>query len=263
MQLDGLFRRIRRRMAARRLPRFVFVVTYGRSGSTLTQGLLNTLPRALVRGENDLYVLPLYRAWAQVRAFKKLHDKHARKGSRSAFYGLDEMHPGEFVACTRGLMIHQLLGSVKRREVDVLGFKEVLWHRVDPEETETFFEFFDKVFPGALYVLNRRDHARVSTSGFWRQEDPDEVLRAIQRVEDIQDFLVRTRPERTLRTQYELLTSDDPQVRDNELRGLAEFVHGSCDDALLARMRATLAEGHGPLPFGQAKHAGEEAASKP
>ena len=44
--------------------RYVFVVTYGRSGSTLVQGLLNAFPRVLVRGENDLYLLDLYRALA-------------------------------------------------------------------------------------------------------------------------------------------------------------------------------------------------------
>jgi hypothetical protein len=32
---------------------YVFVMTYGRSGSTLLMGLLNTIPGYLVRGEND------------------------------------------------------------------------------------------------------------------------------------------------------------------------------------------------------------------
>jgi len=36
------------------MPRYVFVVTYGRSGSTLMQGLLNALPGVLVRGESSL-----------------------------------------------------------------------------------------------------------------------------------------------------------------------------------------------------------------
>ena len=32
---------------------YVFVMTYGRSGSTLLMGLLNTIPGYLIRGEND------------------------------------------------------------------------------------------------------------------------------------------------------------------------------------------------------------------
>ena len=35
---------------------YVFVVTYGRSGSTLVQGMLNTMPRTLVRGEHALSI---------------------------------------------------------------------------------------------------------------------------------------------------------------------------------------------------------------
>src|SRR3954464_1127587 len=54
----------------RDLPGFVFVVTYGRSGSTLVQGLLNALPGTLVRGENNFYILPLFQAWSLASAFQ-------------------------------------------------------------------------------------------------------------------------------------------------------------------------------------------------
>src|SRR6056297_391020 len=49
----------------------VFVVTYGRSGSTLVQNLLNGLPGACVRGENENLLAPLVRAWDIVRHSKQ------------------------------------------------------------------------------------------------------------------------------------------------------------------------------------------------
>jgi hypothetical protein len=67
---------------------YVFVVTYGRSGSTLTQGLLNTLPRTLVRGENNLYLLFMFRAERLAKTFKKQHSRHGAGSTSSAFYGL-------------------------------------------------------------------------------------------------------------------------------------------------------------------------------
>jgi hypothetical protein len=231
--------------------RYVFVVTYGRSGSTLVQGLLNTLPRTLVRGENNFYVLPLFRAMVNARSFRRTHMKHNPRASHSAFYGIHEIEPASFVDSTHDLMTGHMLGSVGRREVDVLGFKEVLWHRVNRDETERFFDFLDEVFPGALYVLNERAHENVVGSGFWQRQDEDEVLAAIRRVEEIQQFLRRTRPRRVLDLRYELITSDDRAVSDAQLRGLAEFVHGSCDDALLASLRQTRETGHGPFPFGK------------
>lgn len=233
--------------------RYVFVVTYGRSGSTLVQGLLNTLPRTLVRGENNFYVLPLFRAMVHVRAFRRLHMKHNPHASHSAFFGLHEIEPQSFVQSTHDLMTGHLLGEASPREVDVLGFKEVLWHRVRPDETKSFFGFLDQVFPGCLFVLNEREHDKVVDSGFWQRHDRDEVLAAIRRVEDIQAFLRETRPERTLDLRYELVTSEDRATSDAQLRALAEFVHGECDDALLAALRQTLATGHGPFPFGKSR----------
>ena len=239
-----------RRRALSRNYRYVFVVTYGRSGSTLVQGLLNTLPRSLVRGENNFYILPLYRSLALVRSFKKKHAKHGPAKTSSAFYGLNEIDAADFVRSTRDLVTRQLLGSRHPGSIDVLGFKEVLWHRITPKETSGFFDFLDRCFPGALYVLNQRDHERVVGSGFWQKQEQDEVMRAITRVEEIQQYLRDTRPDRVFDTRYEELTSGEPEVVDGQLRGLAEFVLGSCEDGLLAAMRDTLKEGHGPNPFG-------------
>jgi len=260
-RVRALASRVARSLGARRSPRafrYVFVVTYGRSGSTLVQGLLNALPRTLVRGENNLYVLHLFRAMASVEEFRSLHLRHNPRASHSAFYGLHAIKPRSFVQMTRTLVTGHLLGSVRPSSVDVLGFKEVLWHHVLPPETESFFDFLDSAFPGCLYVLNEREHDRVVGSGFWQAQDEESVIQAIERVEDIQVFLRRTRPERTLDLRYELLTSDDKAVSDPQFRALAEFVHGSCDAELLDRMRQTLDVGHGPYPFGQSRNRGRQ-----
>lgn len=228
--------------------RYVFVVTYGRSGSTLVQGLLNTLPGTIVRGENGLWLLEMYRAYRLGTDFAKRHTKHNAGKVSSAFYGLDHVEPGQFVRATRKLVVPQLLGDTAEAEVDVLGFKEVLWHRILPEETEGFFDWFEEVFPGARYLLNTRDHERVAQSGFWQRQQ-DEVADALARVEEIQAWLRETRPDRVLDTRYEVLTGDDRAAAEAQLASIADFVVGSHDDALLRRLRATLDVPHGPRPF--------------
>ena len=180
-------------------PRFVFVVTYGRSGSTLTQGMLNTLPRTLVRGENNLYLLPMFRAYASLETFKdKFGGPGAAKAS-SAFYGLREVDLDAFAASVRQLVQQQLLGDVAPSDVDRLGFKEVLWHRIKPEEWSGFFGFMDLAFDEPLYVLNRRDVAMTSTSGFWQKKEPGVAEQQINRVRRLQDFLRESRPDRCCR----------------------------------------------------------------
>jgi Sulfotransferase family len=245
--------RIKRRLRpapSRHKLEYVFVVTYGRSGSTLVQGLLNTLPRVLVRGENGLYVLQVYRACAKAMAFRELHNHHRPREVRSAFYGVRQVQRRRFVRVARTLVTETLLGAVDRDQVDVIGFKEVLWNEVEPEETEGFFAFLDSAFPGARYILNQRTHSDVASSGFWQKRDTDEVAAALERIEEIQAYLRKSRPDRVLDTRYELITSDDSEVSRSQLRALAEFVVGSCDDALMEKLRETLRTGYGPRAFG-------------
>ena len=232
---------------------YLFVVTYGRSGSTLVQGLLNTLPRTLVRGENNLYVLPFYQAEKLAAEFKEEHKTHGAANTSSAFFGLHELKLEDFARTTGEFVTRQLLGTTSPADVDVLGFKDVFWHRVTAEDTTDFFRFMDDAFPGARYVLNQRDHEAVAGSGFWQNFEQSEVYAAIARVEEIQEHLRSTRPDRVLDLRYELLTSEDQSVSDQQLRSMAEFVTGSCDDALLASLRETRSKGHGPNPFGASR----------
>lgn len=234
-------------------PSYVFVVTYGRSGSTLTQGMLNTLPRTLVRGENNLFLLPLFRSYAGLQAFQGKFGGPGAAKSSSAFYGLREVDLDAFATSVRDLVQQQLLGEVAATEVDRLGFKEVLWHRIKPQEWAGFFDFLDSAFGQPLYVLNRRDIAMTSTSGFWQKKQPGVAEKQITRVRRLQDFLRESRPTRSFDTQFEDMTSDDSAVAGDLLRRLAEFVTGSCDDDLLAAMFATRETGHGPNPFGKTR----------
>jgi hypothetical protein len=243
------------RLALRRRrfdPDHLFVVTFGRSGSTLVQGLLNALPGTLVRGENGFFVHDLYLASASAEAFARDHAKHGSKDVTSAFYGVRRLRREPFVNATRQLTDEILLGGQPADRVRRLGFKEVLWHRIAPAETEGFFDWFEDAFPGARYVLNTRDVAAASTSGFWQRQDHEQALASIARVIEVQDFLRRTRPERTVDVRYEALTGERAES-DAELVRLATFVTGGCDDALLERLRGVLAVGHGPNPFGKSR----------
>lgn len=232
---------------------YVFVVTYGRSGSTLVQGMLNAMPRTLVRGENGLYVQHLFRAWWAADAIRQKRKGASARKPTNAFYGINALTRQRFVRSAQRLVVGGILGPEDEKDFDRLGFKEVEWHHVAPEETEPFFAWLDDVCPGAKYVVNTRDIEQVLGSGFWQRRDADEAKAAIDRVIEIQDHLRSTRPERVHETRYEVLTGDDKAASDEALAALARFVTGSCDDALLDALRGTLEVGHGPNPFGKSR----------
>ncbi|HEY3013741.1 MAG TPA: sulfotransferase [Nocardioides sp.] len=234
--------------------RYVFVVTYGRSGSTLVQGLLNAMPRTLVRGENNLYLLHLFHALHAVRMFRREHWKHRPDRAISAFYGLDQIRRGPFVAATNDIVTTTVLGDLPPQEYDVLGFKEVLWHRIEPEETAEFFEWLEQCFPDVGYVLNTRDPQDCIGSGFWQEHTRDAALARIGRVVEIQEFLRQTRAERCFDIRFEELTGAAAPELDTLLGSLAAFVTGRpATRELVAQLRSVLNVGHGPYPFGETR----------
>lgn len=237
--------------------RYVFVVTYGRSGSTLVQGLVNTLPRTLLRGENDLFVLPLMRSLISVEQWKVDHAEHGAYDDTSAFYGLNALQPKVFLQSINDIVTQCLVGRFDPADYDVVGFKEVLWHRIEPGEQAAFFDAMDRAFPSARYLLNTRDPDHAVRSGFWKKTDEDEARALIARVAEIQEFLRTSRPDRSLDVEYEVLTGQDAAAQEAALRSMAEFVlQRPADEAVLADMRATLAKGHGPRAFERADQGG-------
>jgi hypothetical protein len=215
--------------------------------------MLNALPRTLVRGENNLFLLPIFRSYLGLKEFQQRFTGAGNPKTTSAFYGLHELDMDAFAASVRDLVRVQLLGSAPAAEIDVLGFKEVLWHRVRPRQWADFFDFMDLAFDNPRYVLNHRDLEMTSSSGFWRSRKPGVAVQQITRVERLQTFLTQSRPDRCFDTRFELTTSPDRAVAAASLKGLAEFVTGSCDDELLESMLALREVGHGPNPFGAAR----------
>jgi len=227
----------------------VFVVTYGRSGSTLLQGLLNTLPGTLVRGESDFFIYGLYKGHLALAETQKRWSRAAEmKGPASAFYGADVIDLPVFEGDLRRSVNRQLIGPTDPQDLRWLGFKEVLWHQVTSEQTATFLEFMDVLFPNARYILHRRDHEKVLASGFWKKWDEEQAREAVIRVEEFQDALAQGRADRICWTSYEELTSDDEEESRLVLQRLTQCLGFELTPKLLGQLRKTLTIGHGPNP---------------
>ncbi len=232
--------------------KYIFVVSSGRSGSTLVQGLLNALPGVLVRGENGFYLMALFRSQRRMRNYQRSFGGNSWTPT-SAFYGIAEADPDDFVRTTRRLMHTQLLARRNPLSVRTLGFKEIRWEELRTDEWPAFFDFFERIFPNARYVLNDRDPERVVDSGHWQKVDRDKAFRTLQHARALRDFLRRTRPDRTYDLTFEVVTGKDRAASDAQLAGLAKFVIGRDDAKTLDDLRAVLSVGHGPFPFGKAR----------
>ena len=208
---------------------YVFVVTYGRSGSTLLMGLLNSIPGYLVRGENwdALHHLFLFhrtlaegsRRWDPARLRQRTHP----------FFGAGDFPERRSLERTRELVLDTVLRP--REDTRVTGFKEIRWYRDDVEE---YVAWLREVFPGARFVVNTRDLEHVGRSGWWAKSP--ENAAALPRVEARILELAAGLGDAAYRVHYDDYVAD-PTV----LRGLFDWLGEPYDEA---RVREVLATRH-------------------
>lgn len=141
---------------------YLFVVTYGRSGSTLLQGILSSTPGVMIRGENGGVLRQLFLFHDTARGHRERLNRTEPLPSSHPWWGIDGYPEPTALRDIRML----LLETVLRPDPDtrVAGFKEIDWMT---ERLPEQLEFVRAVFPGARFVLNTRDLEYVATSKWW------------------------------------------------------------------------------------------------
>ena len=208
----------------------LFIVTYGRSGSTLLQGVLNSIPGYLIRGENDGAVYHLHQFHAACTQKKRRLRKRFELplDTTNPHFGLDE-----FPAKVSLRMLRRLVTStVLRPEEDtrVTGFKEIRWYQ---DDLPAYVDFLRELFPDARFLVNTRDHEAVLRSGWWPDKPQDGRL---ERMEAAILDLAASLGDAAYRVHFDDYTSD-PTV----LRGLFTWLGEDFDET---QVRAVLGVRH-------------------
>jgi hypothetical protein len=208
----------------------LFLVTYGRSGSTLLQGVLNSIPGYLIRGENDGAVYHLHQFHAACTQKKRRLRKRFELplDTTNPHFGLDEFPTKVSLRMLRRLVT----STVLRPEEDtrVTGFKEIRWYQ---DDLPAYVDFLRELFPDARFLVNTRDHEAVLRSGWWPDKPQDGRL---DRMEAAILDLAASLGDAAYRVHFDDYTSD-PTV----LRGLFTWLGEDFDET---RVRAVLGVRH-------------------
>ena len=145
--------------------RYLTVVTYGRTGSTVLQAALNALPGVVVRGENYSALRGLD---AYVQALAETADRHHAGKPTHPWFGSARLDPAAVVDDLR----RHVLATVLRPRPDTrwVGFKEIRLRSYKLLASLGLL-FLDKLFPGIVYVMNVRDPQEAARSGWWPHND--------------------------------------------------------------------------------------------
>jgi hypothetical protein len=173
----------------------LFVLSCGRTGSTLVQGVLNSTPGVLIRGENGGVLTDLFRFHATAGHHReRLERESTLLQSTHAWFGIDgypeDLARREFRQLATDLLFRP------GPDTHTVGCKEIKWSEVDAAD---YLRFLREVFPGARFILSSRRLEDVATSGFWsRRENAmaeltvlDEAIRAAVKDLDADGFELR------------------------------------------------------------------------
>ncbi len=210
---------------------FLFVITYGRSGSTLVSGLLNALPGYVIRGENRDALRHLFDYHRTLVTEKAKGPAAAYRTPTHPFYGIGDVPLTLSLSGIRRLVLETLLRP--HAATRVVGFKEIRWYRDDMEE---YVVWLRRVFPGARFLVNTRDHASVLKSGWWAQGDREHNAAHLADTERRILAVAAELGEAAYHVHY-----DDYVADPNVLQGLYEWLGEPWDEA---SVRATMAVRH-------------------
>lgn len=207
----------------------IFVVTYGRSGSTLLGGILNSVPGICVRGENDNALFHLFCAINAAR--------HASSGRTDvaqpsdAWYGGSLIDADNFHRTLLGGFIEHVL--VPPTNTAAIGFKEIRYDAdyMSDEQFDAYMDFLLQAFERACIIFNIRSWQDVARSEWWIERPF--ARRYVTNCDARFERAARRHSGVTFKVKY------DDYVRDpDNLRPLFEFLGATFDRGIVADVLA-------------------------
>ena len=196
--------------------KFLFVVTYGRSGSTLLQGVLNSFDGYCIRGENANLLVNIFRMWRECRLIREQFGD-TQTSSIDSWFGADLIDPDAFAETMIAAFKQHVLQPPESARV--VGYKEIRYtsNFFDRGEIAEYFEFIDEWFPQSAFIFNSRKLSNVVQSGWWKY-DPD-AMDDLQTTERIMASTHNRFKHKSIWLRYEDYANDA-----EGFRGLAEFL---------------------------------------
>jgi len=147
----------------------VFICTYGRSGSTLLQGVLNSLDGVLIRGENHEFCYELYKAFSKLKEVTTMVTEENDVTSHP-WYGATKINIDQARLDIKKVVRNVLLGDKTEKQFETLGFKEIRYPYLS--DLEEYLEFLINTFDKSAIIFNTRNIEETLKSGWWPEQDP-------------------------------------------------------------------------------------------
>ena len=234
--------------------RFVFVITYARSGSTLLQSILNSTPGVLLRGENHGLLFHLFKATQAAINTQERGKWKGQENPDTPWFGAGKVAAEALKTRLLDGFITDVLAPPEG--VEITGFKEIRHTPpfMNDTEFEAYIAFLLAEFPGAKLVFNARDASKVSQSAWLKNVDPKKTIAHVKTCDRRFAAASAAHPESCFHVQYEDFTANP-----DRFEGLFSFLDLPYDKA---RIDAVLNKPLDHAKKGAKKGGGKKAGAK-
>ena len=185
----------------------VFIVTYGRTGSTLLQKLLDAIPGYYVAGENHDSLRGVFEAWRNASILKVKYG-WGHQASDHPWHGAHAADPDGYARAMVAAFVAHILRPPRGSRV--IGFKEIRYLTGDLRD---YLLFIDRFMAPAKFVINTRSVDAVARSAWWKDADKAQLAADIARFEAITSALAAEFPDRFTVIDYAEWTRDPEALR--------------------------------------------------
>jgi hypothetical protein len=206
-QLSTLLGRYRRHQA--HAVRYLFIVTYARSGSTLLQKILAGIPGCHLVGENADALGGLFASWRSTVEAREGQGGTPRTKPGDPWRGAHLIDPVRYNRRLAEIFIEEIVQPPP--EAKFIGFKEVRYFDYG-ERLPAYLDYIRFTFKPALLIFNRRDPEEVARSGWWRSH-PDDIASEVRKFDTVIEAYERANPDETISVDYTLWRSDPDLLR--------------------------------------------------
>jgi Sulfotransferase family len=179
--------------------KYVFIITYGRTGSTLLQKILCHIPGYYIAGENMNALYGIYESYRNSRVLKSEFG-YFHVPSDHPWHGAHAVNPEDFARQMAEAFVTNVISPP--RNAKVIGFKEIRYMLV-LDSLGGYLRFMADVFPESIFIFNTRAATSVGKSGWWKDKDQADLAADIARLESIVESVMTDHAAQFVRISYE------------------------------------------------------------
>jgi len=178
-----------------KIEKYIFIITYGESGSEKLLKYLNSIDTVEIRGENMGILANIYDTYLSVAKTQEFASIESKSTSHP-WFGANNLDAQYFCNQLCDIFVNEVLKPSK--DTKITGFKEIRFLNKTKTWLDAYVNFLFNFFPNSTVIFYHADIEKVAKTGFWKKQNYDALLPQLQYQDDWMQSCHLHYPDRSL-----------------------------------------------------------------